>query len=253
MDRLQKVNRKPYTTIADFDKPRPSIEPRETSAEKASGNPTPIATCGLFVAFGTLACQLLFSQDTVSIDTATVPAHLFFGGILITLGGALELCLRHYVPALALTSLGLFCFPFSKTLLPALSTGVQGMVSGDSIPLTMEINTRFESSALILGMILLVYLVSSFRTNIALVLTLFSLDLGVALAAGAYWLYGGQVAGESAVGRKMLVEAGICFIAASACSFWILFSTLLEAVDFPFTLPLGSLSKASIRPKTNIP
>ncbi|KAF5010082.1 hypothetical protein FDECE_3748 [Fusarium decemcellulare] len=248
MDRLQKVNRKPYTTIADFDKPRPSIEPREMSTEKASGNPTPIATCGLFVAFGTLACQLLFSHDTVSIDTATVPAHLFFGGILITLGGALELCLRHYVPALALTSLGLFCFPFSKTLLPALSTGVQGMASGDGIPPTMEI----KSSALILGMILLVYLVSSFRTNLALVLTLFSLDLGVALAAGAYWLYGGQVTGESDVGKKMLVEAGICFIAASACSFWILFSTLLEAVDFPFTLPLGSLSKAPIRPKTNV-
>jgi hypothetical protein len=54
-------------------------------------------------------------------------------------------------------------------------------------------------------MILLVYLVSSFRTNVVLVLTIFSLDLGIVLATGAYWLYGGPTAGESELGQKMLL------------------------------------------------
>ncbi|KAL2682834.1 hypothetical protein Neosp_007290 [[Neocosmospora] mangrovei] len=111
------------------------------SSKQESGNPTPIVTCGLFVAFGTLACQLLFAQDTVNIDSAAIPAHLFFGGFMITLGGALELCLGHYIPAMALVSLGLFCFPFNKTLLPALSAGTQA--ADGKAPLTMEISTRF--------------------------------------------------------------------------------------------------------------
>lgn len=62
---------------------------------------------------------------------------------MITLGGALELCLGHYISAVALVALGLFCFPFNKTLLPALSTATQGMVTDDAVPLTMEISTRF--------------------------------------------------------------------------------------------------------------
>ncbi|RSL72070.1 hypothetical protein CEP53_001249 [Fusarium sp. AF-6] len=126
------------------------------------------------------------------------------------------------------------------------------MATGAAVPLTMEINTRFEASALILGMILLVYLVSSFRTNIALVLTILSLGLGIVLATGAYWLYGDHAAGETEAGEKILLEAGVCFIVASACSCWILFSTLLEAVDFPLSLPVGNLGRTKIHLKTNV-
>ncbi|KAI8666363.1 hypothetical protein NCS57_00860800 [Fusarium keratoplasticum] len=252
MEYLQRVN-EPSQNTAKADKIPRRTEPRKVAyTMQESGNPTPIATCGLFVAFGTLACQLLFARDTITIDSAAVPAHLFFGGFMITLGGALELCLGHYISAMALVALGLFCFPFNKTLLPALSTATQGMVTDDVVPLTMEISTRFEASALILGMILLVYLVSSFRTNVVLVLTIFSLDLGIVLATSAYWLYGGHTAGGSEVGKKMLLEAGVCFIVASACSCWILFSTLLEAVDFPLSLPVGNLGGKKIYLKTNI-
>ncbi|KAM0430888.1 hypothetical protein ACHAPT_005521 [Fusarium lateritium] len=142
MDRLRRVNLASQN-VAKLDKAFLRTEPGKLVYSKESGNPTPIATCGLFVAFGTLACQLLFAQDTVTIASASVPAHLFFGGFMITLGGALELCLGHYIPATALVSLGLFCFPFNKTLLPAFSTVTQGVVTDDTIPLTMEINTRF--------------------------------------------------------------------------------------------------------------
>ncbi|RMJ04864.1 hypothetical protein CDV36_014462 [Fusarium kuroshium] len=252
MDYLPKVTGSSQSA-ARVDKASLRTKPRKmTYAKQESGNPTPIATCGLFVAFGTLACQLLFAQDTINIDSAAVPAHLFFGGFMITLGGALELSLGHYIPAMALVSLGLFCFPFNRTLLPALSTGTQGMVAEGAVPLTMEISTRFEASALILGMVLLVYLVSSFRTNIALVLTIFSLDLGIVLAAGAYWLCGGHVAAESGAGKKIIFEAGVCFIVASVCSCWILFSTLLEAVDFPLSLPVGNLGRKKMHHKTNV-
>ncbi|KAI8717627.1 hypothetical protein NCS52_00839200 [Fusarium sp. LHS14.1] len=113
------------------------------SSKQESGNPTPIATCGLFVAFGTLACQLLFAQDTVNIGSAAMyrgPAHLFFGGFTTTLGGALELCLGHYIPAMALVSPGIFCFPFNSTLLPAFSAGTQGRVTDGAISLIMEIS-----------------------------------------------------------------------------------------------------------------
>lgn len=53
-------------------------------------------------------------------------------------------------------------------------------------------------------MILLAYLVSSFRTNIALVITIFSLNVGVLLASSAYWIHGDQAVGESEVGNTML-------------------------------------------------
>ncbi|KAM5354085.1 hypothetical protein ACJ41O_000735 [Fusarium nematophilum] len=71
------------------------------------------------------------------------PAHLFFGGILITLGDALELCLGHVLPAIALITLGLFCFPFSKTLLPVICTMSEGAAAQDAIPPTVEMDTRF--------------------------------------------------------------------------------------------------------------
>lgn len=65
-----------------------------------------------------------------------------FGGPVIILGGALELFVGHYIPTTALASLGLFCFPFNKTLLIAFAASTQDMVTGSAVSVNLGISTR---------------------------------------------------------------------------------------------------------------
>lgn len=83
-------------------------------------------------------------------------------------------------------------------------------------------------------------MVCSLRTNFCLFSALFLLTITFGLFAGTYW----QMAlGEVAFAEKLQVVAG-AFNFALNFPIWMIFITqVLDAVDFPYSLPVGDLSK----------
>lgn len=115
------------------------------------------------------------------------------------------------------------------------------------------ISSRFRANTSFLqGVLCLVYLVCSLRTNIAFVIIFFTLVLAFGLLTGTYF-YNAQ--GKTALAGRLLVAAGACAFVTCVSGWWIFLGLMLAAVDFPIQLPVGDLSRfikgASDRRKMN--
>lgn len=103
------------------------------------------------------------------------------------------------------------------------------------------------------------YLICSFRTNFVLVYILFTVVIGVGLINAAYWYLAMQetvLAGKFQIVSPLAVSlifslltqsisfqgGGAVLFAACLGGWYLLFSLLLESVDFPLRLPVGDLS-----------
>ena len=85
-----------------------------------------------------------------------------------------------------------------------------------------------------MGILCLVFLICSIRTNLFFFLIFFTLVPAFALLAGSYF----HVANGNANLAKKLAEAAgaFCFVTCM-CGWYIFFAIMLASVDFPFDLP----------------
>ena len=90
-----------------------------------------------------------------------------------------------------------------------------------------------------MGVLCLLYLIAALRTNICLVivLTCFVLAFGF---LGASYFYAAD--GKASIAHNMTVGGGACAFVASMTAWYLWFTMILEAVDFPISLPVGDLS-----------
>lgn len=103
------------------------------------------------------------------------------------------------------------------------------------------------------------YVLASFRTNITLVITFFFIMMAFFMLMSAYWT---AAEGKTAISHDLqivcvtynsfittlltmpIVQAAGAFVFTFCMSGWYLwFSLIMSALDFPFELPLGDLSK----------
>ncbi|KAK7214004.1 hypothetical protein V2G26_021182 [Clonostachys chloroleuca] len=138
---------------------------------KMSTNPAPIAMCGIFIAIGPLALELLCSTGASQNVPRGTQLHMWFGGILILLGGILEQISGDSLASLAFISLSAFCFLSDVTSLEnkVMSDGDVGLSSINQsvlLPLFLEIAV-------------LTLMVSAGRKNIALTIVLVFISIGV--------------------------------------------------------------------------
>ncbi|KAJ5036952.1 hypothetical protein NUH16_004833 [Penicillium rubens] len=90
-----------------------------------------------------------------------------------------------------------------------------------------------------LALLTFVYMICSLRTNICLFLALFLLVITFGLFAGTYF----QTALGNLVLAAKLQKAAGAFNFALCIPIWHIFiAQILDAVDFPITLPVGDLS-----------
>jgi hypothetical protein len=90
-----------------------------------------------------------------------------------------------------------------------------------------------------MGLLSLIFLLCSLRTNAVFVLVFTGATLGFSLAAGAFWHL---AQGNLAAGGKLLVGTGGCFFAASMAGWYLLLAIMLASVDMPFSIPVFDLS-----------
>ncbi|OQV10531.1 hypothetical protein CLAIMM_14516 [Cladophialophora immunda] len=191
-------------------------------------NPTPLGLVGFVMTTSPFACILMGWRGASDIG-ALIGVLYFFGGTIQLIACLLEFFLANTFPCIVFGTFGAFW----------LALGVTEQLV---IPQADDPADFYASYAYVLaffGVIILIFLVCSLRTNVVFV-TLFLLIIIVTeLLAAAYW---SLADGAVPRGENLLKGAGVVTFIISMLAFYLLFTILLEAVDFPLTLPVGDLS-----------
>jgi succinate-acetate transporter protein len=165
------------------------------------------------------------------------------------LGGFLEFILGNTFPFVVFTSFGAFWLSFAATLHPFYYAYGSYAPSGQSEAAglqTVGFNASFGFFLVFMGVLCLVYLVCSLRTNIVFVVIFFTLLCAFALLAATYWQLangiGNNDASALALAGRLQIAAGAFTFVTSLAGWWIFSAIMLAALDFPFQIPVGDLS-----------
>ncbi|RDW68736.1 putative plasma membrane ammonium transporter (Ato3) [Aspergillus mulundensis] len=245
------------------------LSPKHPSVQgdlrKKFGNPTPICLMGFLIASTPHACMLMGWRGAGGNGSALVPAYIFFGGIVQILGGIGEWiigntfsCAIFFTYGMAphpqctwrimsgtgldvYLTLGTFWLVQGGGLMPFFASGMNYSPTGNSFEgqQTEGYAATIGFYYLFLSLLTFIYLICSIRTNVCLFSALFLLVITFALVAAAFF----QMAnGAHELAEKLLVAGG-AFNFALCVPVWHIFLTqILEAVDFPISLPVGDLS-----------
>ena len=85
----------------------------------------------------------------------------------------------------------------------------------------------------------MVFLICSIRTNVVFVAIFLAYSVAFPLLAASDWLRAQSII---PMANKLQIGAGAACFVVSLLGWYAFLSSLLEAVDFPFALPMGDLS-----------
>ncbi|MCJ1478232.1 hypothetical protein MMC13_006909 [Lambiella insularis] len=215
---------------------------------KTFANPTPIALIGYVLSLTPLSCDYMGWRGAGGGGAASVGVYYFMGGVLMLLGGILEFILGNTFSSVVFCSYGGYWFAWAATF-TSFYGGAAPYGGSTSSP-------GYESSwaffLLFMGLLSFIYLICSLRTNVMFVVVFAGLMIGFLVEAGAYW---NNALGNTELGSTLFVGAGALYFVADLAGWWVLFSQLLQSVDFPIQIPVGDISHLikgySDRPKSS--
>lgn len=223
---------------------------------KTFGNPTPVALLGFLLSLSPLSADLMGWRGAGGTGAAGIGSYYFFGGLLMIIGGFLEFILGNTFPFVVFTSFGAFWLTFASTLTPFYNaygayapTSATSPAEGIS---TVGFTASFGFFLVFMGVLCLIYLICSLRTNVAFVVIFLTLVLAFSLLAATYWHTARALALATsnpaksasllALANRTQIAAGACVFVTSLAGWWIFFAIMLAALDFPFQIPVGDLS-----------
>lgn len=166
-------------------------------------------------------------------------------------GGFLEFIIGNTFPFVVFLSFGAFWLAFAATLQPFYYAYGSYAPAGDPESAgidTVGFTASFAFFLLFMGLLCLVYLICSLRTNIVFVIIFFSLVIAFSLLAATYWYNAKALASTPpdastlAYAHRLQVAAGAVVFVTSLAGWYIFFAIMLAALDFPFQVPVGDLS-----------
>jgi len=207
------------------------------------GNPTPIALMGFLIASTPLGCALMGWRGAGGGGAATIGVFYFFGGLLQIIGGVMEWIIGNTFPFVVFGSYGAFWLTLGATLQPSFNAEGAYVPTGASPAVaaagTAEFLSSFAFYLLFVGVLTTIYMIIALRTNVVFVVIFLFLDLALCLLAAAYWTL---AEGNTALGGQLEVAAGACVFVFCMAGWYLLVVQLMQAVDFPLSLPVGDLS-----------
>ncbi|CAI9636339.1 unnamed protein product [Alternaria burnsii] len=209
---------------------------------KTFGNPTPLALIGFLLSLHPLSMTLMGWRGAGGSGAASTGWYYFAGGLLMILGGVGEWILGNTFPFVVFCSFGAFWLGFAATLQPfynSYGAYANANVAGSTGLESVGFNVGLAYFLIMMGLLCLVYLICSIRTNLIFFLIFFTLVPAFGLLAGSYL----QAAnGRAALAAKLAEAAGaFCFVTC-LCGWYIFLAIMLASVDFPLDLPLVDLS-----------
>ena len=199
-------------------------------------NPTPIALGGFLLA-NTPATIMLMGWGGAGGGAGNAAAgtgtFFFLGAILLYFGGIGEWILGNTFPATVFFTFGGFWGAFGASLTPFFNA-----INGYESP--ADFYNSFAMFLIFMAVLCFFYMIAALRTNICLVLILACFCVTFPCLAASYFAGArGQMAKSNST---RIVGAAFAF-AASLIAWYLWFSLILDSVDFPFSLPVGDLSK----------
>ncbi|GAB7362905.1 hypothetical protein MBLNU230_g3207t1 [Neophaeotheca triangularis] len=213
---------------------------------KTFGNPTPIALIGFLISLTPLSCTLMGWRGAAGNGAATTGVYFFFGGVLMIAGALGEWIIGNTFPCVVFASFGAFWLSFGATQVPFYNAWgafaenpdtPSGLATGLEDP---GFNASFGFLHLWMGFLCLIYMICALRTNLVFVGIFATLVPAFGCLAGAYWHL---AQGNADTATTLLVAAGAVSFISDLLGWWIFAAIMLAALDFPFQLPVGDLSR----------
>ncbi|KAF2824487.1 hypothetical protein CC86DRAFT_56302 [Ophiobolus disseminans] len=208
---------------------------------KTFGNPTPLALVGFLLSLFPLSMTLMGWRGAGGLGAASTGFFFFFGGLCMVLGGLGEWILGNTFPFVVFTSFGAFWLSFAATLQPLYNAYTAYKVPGEATSTGQEsvgFNSGIGFLMVAMGILCLVYLICSIRTNLVFFLIFFTLVPAFGLLAGVFF---NNSLGNVAAAAKCQEAAGAFAFVTCLLGWYILMAIMLASVDFPFDLPIFDL------------
>jgi len=209
---------------------------------KTFGNPTPLALIGFLLSLTPLSWALMGWRGAGNNGASGTGTYFFFGGLLMILGSIGEWLIGNTFPFVVFGSFGAYWLGFAATLTPefnaygAYATNANEPATGLA---TDGFRSGFAFFFISMGIMCLIYLVCSIRTNICFFMIFLTLVLAFGLLTGAYLQTNN---GNLALAGRLQIAGGACAFATCCFGWWIFAAIMLASLDFPFALPVGDLS-----------
>jgi len=222
----------PPEAVERLQTPKPEPDPVRTL-----GNPTPLALGGLILCLSPLSCQLMEWRGAESTGIANIGPNFFCGGLLLLIGGMLEFFRGNTFAFVVFGTYGGFFLSLGATLVPGF--GIVTHFANAEGQLKPQFYDTYAFFYLFTGMLSMVFLICSLRTNVVFVAVFLGYSVAFPLLAASDWLRAQEI---MPLAHRLQVGGGAaCFIVA-LLGWYAFASSLLEAVDFPMALPMGDLS-----------
>ncbi|KAH8703013.1 plasma membrane ammonium transporter [Talaromyces proteolyticus] len=215
--------------------------PHKGSLHKTFGNPTPIALMGFVLSALPMSCIQMGWRGAGGNGGAILPVYIFFGGLVQILGAIGEWLIGNTFSSALFFTYGTFWLVNGTSEMPFFAVGVNYSPTGNN--LEGQTTDMFYATVgfyyIFLGVLSFVYLICSIRTNMCLVLGLIILVVDVGMFCGVYF---NLALGNYGLAGGLKVAAGALTMALCAPVGYLFIAQILEAVDFPISLPVGDLS-----------
>ncbi|TVY40246.1 Protein alcS [Lachnellula occidentalis] len=219
---------------------RLNISPRNEDRDRLGskfGNPAPVGMLGLCIALTPISIELMGWRGASGFP-ATNGANYAFGGLLMILSGIGEFILGNTFPSVVFFAYGANFLTLATTHTPSFAA-ISSYTTDGSQNQTPEFLASFGYYFLFMGLLSMIFLICSFRTNAVFVVVFTGVTFGFALATGSLWNIAN---GNAARGQQLLEGAGGCWFVASIAAWYFLLSVMMIVVDMPFTVPVFDLS-----------
>jgi len=215
----------------------------DLSNPRQLGNPTAFAIVSYLLALTPTVCILLALDGTAPASlTGIIGVFYFIGGLGMTIGGVFEWVLGNTFPFVVFTSFGGFWFSLGVLFDPSKQIA-SAFPTGENDP---TFNHGIQFYFTFWAILCALYFVASLRTNVVFAYVFATLVMTFSFLAAGYRQAGLGNATRTLTFLK--VAGGFGF--ANILGGWYLAAVLIfAAVDMPFNLPVGDLSRFLNRTK----
>ncbi|KAK6363891.1 uncharacterized protein PV06_09715 [Exophiala oligosperma] len=206
------------------------------------GNPTPLGLIGFLLAGTPNAIASMGWRGAGGNGGALLTVFIFFGGVLQIIGALGNWMLGNTFSSTVFFTFGGFWLSQGTALQPFYPIGAAYSAAGDNAEGMTTPGFYATTGFFFLCMAVLTYMfaVCAVRVNVILFAGLHFLTVGFGCFTGVYW---NLAEGNHEMAARLQKVGGAFVFALCAIVWYLLFSELLESVDFPIALPVGDLSQ----------
>ncbi|KAJ7369117.1 GPR1/FUN34/yaaH family-domain-containing protein [Mycena albidolilacea] len=217
----------------------------DLSNPKQFGNPTAFAIISYLLALTPTVCILMSWDGTAPTSLTSIIGDFYFiGGLGMTIGGVFEWALGNTFPFVVFSTFGGFWLSLGVLFDPSKGIASAFPDGTDSPAFNHGVQFYFTFWAILCAL----YLIAAVRTNVVFMYVFLTLVLTFAFLAAAYRQSG---LGNANMSLTFLKTAGAFGFANIVGGWYLAVVLVFAAVDMPFDLPVGDLSRFLNKRKTD--